>query len=325
MKRFIGFVSAFVLAGLIVLAVVAGFAVQAYQKAGTTIEDKLLYIESGQSARAIARDLKQLGFLDKTGEYLFLGAVRLGNKSLKAGEYNIPARASIADVVSLLDSGKTYQRYVTVAEGLTSTEIVALLNEEPALTGTIEEIPPEGTLLPETYSYSYGDKRQDVLRRMQTALDTALQQEWENRQDGLPYKSPAEAVIMASIIEKETGVAAEREKVAGVFVNRLETGMMLQSDPTVIYALTHGKAPLERALTRMDWKVESPYNTYKITGLPPTPIANPGLKSIHAALNPADHDYFYFVADGTGGHAFAKTLKEHNNNVIKWRRIRDGG
>lgn len=325
MKRFLGFVSALVLAGLIVLAIVAGFAVQAYQKAGGITQDKLVYIESGQSARAIAHDLKQQGLLDKTGEYLFLGAVRLGNKSLKAGEYNIPARASIADVVSLLDSGKTYQRYVTVAEGLTSTEIVALLNEEPALTGTIEDIPPEGTLLPETYSYSYGDKRQDVLRRMQTALDTALQQAWENRQEGLPYKTPEEAVIMASIIEKETGVAAEREKVAGVFVNRLETGMMLQSDPTVIYALTHGKAPLERALTRMDWKVDSPYNTYKNTGLPPTPIANPGVKSIHAALNPADHDYFYFVADGTGGHAFAKTLKEHNNNVIKWRRIRDGG
>jgi UPF0755 protein len=188
----------------------------------------------------------------------------------------------------------------------------------------VAEIPAEGTLLPETYSYQRGDSCNDLIGRMKAAMQHAIDELWPARTPGLPFADAQEAVILASIVEKETGLAAERPLVASVFVNRLVDGMPLQSDPTVIYAITQGRGKLDRQLLRSDWQIESPYNTYVARGLPPGPIANPGRAAIAAVLDPAKTDYLYFVANGTGGHAFAVTLDEHNRNVEAWRRIRDG-
>jgi len=212
-------------------------------------------------------------------------------------------------------------RRFTVPEGLTSAQITGLLRDEPAFTGEIKSEPAEGSLLPETYHYSWGDNRADLLKRMQTAMQSALKAAWDKRALTLPLQTPQQALVLASIIEKETSVPQERGRIAGVFVNRLLSNMRLQSDPTVIYALTQGAGTLGRPLTRADWKFESPYNTYVIDGLPTAPIGNPGKASIEAAVNPERHDFIYFVADGSGGHAFAKTLAEHNRNVARWREV----
>jgi len=192
---------------------------------------------------------------------------------------------------------------------------------EPLLVGEIDEVPPEGSLLPETYLFSRDDSRQAVLARMREAMQQTLAELWPKRREGLPLATPEEAVTLASIVEKETGVAAERPLVAGVFINRLKKKIPLQSDPTVIYGITLGKTELDRPLSRKDLKTATPYNTYTIQGLPPGPIANPGRDALQAVMAPTETDYIYFVADGSGGHAFAKTLEEHNRNVAKWRKF----
>lgn len=273
-------------------------------------------------AEAIGVTLAEAGVIDHP--LLFIAAVKLTEIAgpLKAGEYAFPAAVSLTDVLKLLRDGKTVVHRLTVPEGITSHQVVALLNAEPALSGEIAETPPEGALLPETYHFSRGDSRSALLDRMRKAMSKALAEAWGARAEGLPFDKPEQALVLASIVEKETGVAAERAKVAGVFVNRLRQGMKLQSDPTTIYALTQGKADLGRALTRADWRVESPYNTYFADGLPPAPIANPGRAAISAVLNPEKHNLLYFVADGSGGHAFAATLPEHNKNVQRWRDVR---
>jgi UPF0755 protein len=216
-------------------------------------------------------------------------------------------------------------RRFTVAEGLMSVEIIALLNAADGMEGTVTDIPPEGSLLPETYSYGRGDTRAKMVTRMQDAMKKALEELWAQRSEDIPVNSPEDAVILASIVEKETGVAAERARVAGVFANRMRIGMPLQSDPTVIYALTLGKEKLDRPLYRKDLNIDSPYNSYVKTGLTPTPIANPGRESISAVLHPEKHDFLYFVADGTGGHAFGKSLEDHLRNVDSWRTIQKRG
>ncbi len=210
---------------------------------------------------------------------------------------------------------------VTVAEGVTSWQVVQGLNAADFLTGEITSIPPEGSLSPDSYEIKAGTSRADVLAQMTAQQEKILAEEWAARADGLPYQSPQEALIMASIIEKETAVSSEREKVASVFLNRIAQGMKLQTDPTVIYGVTGGQGVLGRGLRRSELQRETPYNTYIITGMPPTPIANPGRASIKAALNPISTDLLFFVADGSGGHAFAKTLQEHNENVAVWRKI----
>jgi len=224
------------------------------------------------------------------------------------------------EVAELIASGVTLVHRITVPEGLASAEIVTLLMDAEALEGDISEVPPDGALLPETYHFHRGDARTEILDRMRQSMTEALAEAWEKRAENLPLKSPQEALVLAAIVEKETGVDRERALVAGVFVNRLRKGMPLQSDPTVVYGITLGAAPLGRALTRKDLAKPTPYNTYQINGLPPGPIANPGRAALEAAVNPAETEFFYFVADGNGGHAFAKTLAEHNRNVAKWRK-----
>ena len=252
-----------------------------------------------------------------------LGVRVLGkSRSLQSGEYVLPPGATMRNVVDILTSGKTVARRLTLAEGLTSFEFVQEIEQAEGLDGRIETVPAEGTLLPETYHYSRGDTRTEIVRRMERALDQVLAELWPGRAAELPLKTPEEAVVLASIVEKETGVDGERALVASVFVNRLSKGMRLQSDPTVVYGLTGGKGLLGRALTRQDLQTPHPYNTYLIDGLPPGPIANPGRAALEAVLNPAKTKFLYFVADGSGGHAFAATLDEHNRNVAKWRKFK---
>lgn len=225
-----------------------------------------------------------------------------------------------AAVAKALGEADTRLR-VTLAEGVTSWQVVDALSRAPFLTGAVKDLPAEGTLAPDSYEVAAGSARADLLSRMIAAQDQRLSEAWAARAEGLPYKTPEEALVMASIVEKETGIPEERARVASVFLNRLADGMKLQTDPTVIYGITKGQGVMGRGLRQSELRAKTPYNTYVIDGLPPTPIANPGAESIRAALNPETTKYLYFVADGTGGHAFAETLAEHNRNVEAWRAI----
>lgn len=239
---------------------------------------------------------------------------------VEVAQYDPAAGEPPADVSAALGEPGTRLR-VTLAEGVTSWQVVDALSRAPFLTGAVKDVPAEGTLAPDSYEVTAGSTRADLVSRMIAAQDQRLTEAWAARVEGLPYKTPQEALIMASIVEKETGVPEERPRVASVFLNRLAEGIKLQTDPTVIYGITKGQGVLGRGLRQSELRARTPYNTYVIDGLPPTPIANPGLDSIRAALNPETTKYLFFVADGTGGHAFAETLAEHNRNVEKWRAI----
>ncbi len=290
-----------------------------FDEPGLRPEMRLFVLEKGASLSAISKDLHQAGLIDEP--LVFRLGVRMAGaaRKLQAGEYRVPATASPRQIMDLLVSGQTVVRRLTVAEGLTSARIHELVREAEGLTGEAGPIPAEGTLLPETYHYHRGDTRSEVLDRMRQAMGDALNELWASRQANLPLATPEEAVTLASIVERETSVPAERHHVAGVFTNRLKKGMRLQSDPTVAYGLAKGS--LDRPLTQSDLKSRTPYNTYVVKGLPPGPIANPGRAAIEAVLNPLATKDLYFVADGTGGHAFAATLKQHLKNVRKWRVI----
>jgi UPF0755 protein len=290
-------------------------------RAGPLNTDSAVVIPRGSGLEAISLALSDADVIDRPLLFVAMAKVTGANRGLKAGEYAFPAHVSIAEALRILQSGKTVVRRFTVPEGLTSSQIVTLLREEPALSGEIKDEPAEGSLLPETYHYSWGDSRTDLLKRMQAAMQTAIKTAWDKRSLSLPIDNQKQAMVLASIVEKETSVPQERARVAGVFINRLIANMRLQSDPTVVYALTQGTGSLGRPLNRADWKYESPYNTYLVDGLPPAPIANPGKASIEAVMNPEQHDFVYFVADGSGGHAFARTLAEHNRNVAHWRDV----
>ncbi len=271
----------------------------------------------------MASQLVHAGVLEH--ETPFLAGVWLNGASrrLKAGEYLFPANISPQGVMDLLLSGKTVVRRLTVPEGLTTAQIFDLVRAAEGLEGALPPPPAEGSLLPETWHYSWGDERAPLVERMHRAMAEALAELWPKRIENLPLKTPEEALVLASIVEKETGLAAERPMVAAVFLNRLRHGMKLQSDPTVAYGVSPAQ-PLDRALTRADLDSFTRWNTYRIDGLPPTPIANPGRASLLAVLQPAKVDYLYFVADGTGGHAFAKSLDAHNRNVATWRKLQQG-
>jgi UPF0755 protein len=307
-----------------VIVLVAGAALwglHLVNRAGPLETETAVVIPRGSGLDNISAALTDAGVVDQPLVFVAAAKMTGANRALKAGEYAFPAHVSIAEAFRILQSGKTVVRRFTVPEGLTSSQVVRLMRDEPSLAGEITDEPAEGSLLPETYHYSWGDGRAEMLKRMQAAMRTALQAAWSKRSLSLPLDTPEQAVILASIVEKETSVPRERAKVAGVFVNRLLSNMKLQSDPTVVYALTQGDGALGRPLTRADWKFESPYNTYVIDGLPPAPIANPGKASLEAVMNPEQHEFVYFVADGSGGHAFAKTLAEHNRNVTRWREV----
>jgi UPF0755 protein len=322
MLRVARVVLALALGGALVLTVVAAAVIQQAAAPGPNADETTVVVERGSGVAAIADELAAAGVVDDPR--LFRLYVRLAGaaRALTAGEYAFPARVSTAEVVRMLREHEVVQYRFTLVEGWTVAQTFAALVAEEDLTGELPDPPPEGRLLPDTYFFQRGETRAEVVRRMREAMAVELAAAWADRAPDLPLETPEEALILASIVEKETAVAGERDVVAGVFVNRLERGMRLQTDPTVIYALTRGEGPLERALLKRDLEVDDPYNTYVYAGLPPGPIANPGRASLRAAVQPADTDYLYFVADGSGGHAFAETLAEHNANVRAWRRVR---
>lgn len=308
---------------LIVISVAVGatlfFGKQRFDAAGPLADDKVVNIPRGLGIRDIADVLQREGVIDQP--YIFMGGVIAlkARGELKYGEYQFSKHASVADVVDTIIEGKVVQHAFTVPEGLTSEQIVARLLENTALTGQIKEIPREGTLLPETYRFTRGMTREQIIQRMQQAHRRVLQDVWERRMPDLPVKTPEQLVTLASIVEKETGRPDERTRVAAVFVNRLKTKMRLQSDPTIIYGLTGGKGSLGRPIQKNEIEQPTPYNTYVIDGLPPGPIANPGRASLEAAANPARTKEIYFVADGSGGHVFSDNYTEHQKNVARLR------
>jgi UPF0755 protein len=291
-----------------------------FTRPGPLTVPRVVVIPSGSGLERISKTLSSNGVIQYAEVFAFGVKLSGEGRNLRAGEYRFSEGVSPRDVMAKLKSGDAVVRRLTLAEGLTVSQVVEKLMVSDGLSGGVPVLPQEGSLLPETYHFSYGDERVGVIARMATGMSDLLADLWPRRTPDLPYATVEEAVVLASVIERETGIDDERGVIAGVFVNRLRLGMRLQSDPTVAYGIA--PAGLNRPLTRADLTKPSPYNTYVIKGLPPAPICNPGAASIRAALNPTKTDYLYFVADGTGGHAFARTLAEHNRNVAKWRRSR---
>jgi len=296
-----------------------------FEAPGPLTEDKMVVIP-----RAGVSDtfdlLKREGVIDEH-RLIFIGGVFAlkARSELKAGEYLFPKHASVRDVLETIVEGKVVQHQVTIPEGLTSEQIVARLLESEILSGNIKDVPREGSLLPDSYHFNRGFTREQLLQRMRQAQDRLVREVWERRNPDLPLKTPEQLVILASIIEKETGKPEERTRIAAVFANRLKQKMKLQSDPTIIYGLVFGKGSLGRPLSKADIAQPTAYNTYVIDGLPPGPISNPGRASIEAAANPARTKEVFFVADGTGGHAFAESYDQHLKNVARLRAIEHGG
>jgi UPF0755 protein len=289
---------------------------------GPLTQPRHVVIPRGAGPATMAKVLREEGVIAHPQLFRIALMIDPAPKPIKAGEYEVPAHISMQSLVDLLQSGKVVQRRLTVPEGLTTAEIVELVRKTEALSGDITLDLKEGDLLPETYFYSRDDTRDGLLLRMKEAMEKAVDEAWRKRAAGLPLANRREAVVLASIIEKETAVPAERPKVAAVYLNRLRLRMKLESDPTVIYGLTGGKSAFNRELTRTDLQSTSPYNTYAVAGLPPGPICNPGRASLVAATNPAPRDRsLYFVADGQGGHVFSSNVYEHNRNVERWKAI----
>jgi UPF0755 protein len=292
-----------------------------FESPGPLAADRNLVVPRGAGLSVIAKTLTEEGIIGDPLTFRLGVTFYDAARELKAGEYRFPAAASMHEVMDILRSGETVVHRLTVPEGLTSGEIVQLVADAEGLSGDPGPVPPEGSLLPETYHYVWDEQRAELIGRMRTAQQDLLSRLWDERAPDLPFASAEDAVILASVVEEETALDNERPLVASVFINRLKRGMRLQSDPTVVYGLTQGQAPLGRALTRQDLNTPNPYNTYLNDGLPPGPIANAGRAALEAVLAPAATKYLYFVADGSGGHAFAETLDEHNRNVAKWRKL----
>jgi len=290
-----------------------------FNAAGSAEKETVLIVRPGGGARTIAASLAEAGVID--APLLFrIGVMRRDRTTaLKAGEYAFPPRASMAQVMDMLVQHKVVLHRITIAEGLTSDMAVGIVNADPVLDGPVT-VAPEGSLLPETYLFERGTTRAELLARMRQAQEALIAELWPKRKPGLPIQSVEDALKLASIVEKETALPAERPRIAAVFVNRLKSGMRLESDPTIIYGLTKG-APLGHPLRQSELDTPNPYSTYQIDGLPPTPICNPGRDSLAAVLNPPESGELFFVADGTGGHVFARTGAEHARNVAQWRRI----
>jgi UPF0755 protein len=309
---------------VLLLSVVIGIGIywgkQRFEEPGPLAEEKVVNIPRGLGIRDIGDLLAREGVV--RDPLIFVGgalALKARGADLKFGEYQFAKAASPRDVAETLIEGKVVQHQLTVAEGLTSEQIVARLLENDKMTGAVREVPREGSLLPDGYRFTRGTLREDLIKRMQAAQARVLKEAWDRRMSDLPVKSPEQLLVLASIIEKETGKAEERTRVAAVFVNRLKGKMKLQSDPTIIYGLVGGRGSLGRGILKSEITQPTPYNTYVIEGLPPGPIANPGRASIEAAANPARTRELFFVADGTGGHAFSETYDQHQKHVAKLR------
>jgi UPF0755 protein len=310
---------------IVLVLMIGGGAVYVYGKQmleapGPLQEEKTVNIPTRSKTRDIAEILQREGVID-VNSWAFLGSVfaMKASSDLKPGEYAFQKNASLRDVIATIVEGKVVQHSVTIPEGLTSEQIVVRLSENEIFAGGVREMPREGTLLPETYKFPRGTTRDQVIQRMQQTQKRVLAEIWERRNPDIPVRTPEQLVTLASIVEKETGKADERSRVAAVFVNRLRQKIKLQSDPTIIYGLVGGKGTLGRPIKRSEIQQPSPYNTYVVEGLPPGPIANPGRASLEAAANPARTRDLFFVADGTGGHAFTETYDQHQKNVAKLR------
>ena len=319
---FMNFVFFVLLLGVVGIAGVLYYGKQTFIEAGPLKQEKTILVSRGTDLGTIAGILERQNVI--SDETIFAYGVRLYRQEgqLKAGEYLFNPGLSMHQVMTILTSGKSILHSVTIPEGYTSYQAHQVLLAHEILSGELAEVPPEGSILPETYKFSRGTTRAEMLKRMTDARNRALDEIWARRASDLPLKDKEELVTLASIVEKETGQAAERTRVAGVFVNRLNQGMRLQSDPTVIYGVFGGQGkPRGRPIFRSDLDKKTPYNTYQIDGLTPGPIANPGRAALEAVANPSRTNDLFFVADGTGGHVFAETLKQHNINVKRWRAI----
>jgi UPF0755 protein len=308
---------------LLCLLLVVGIAVNfvyGWTQNGPATSDTEFTVADGATLKGVAVSLKQAGLVRSADAFYMRARLLGGAPVVKAGEYRIPRGASNREIVSIISQGVGVSRFVTIPEGMPSILVHERLMAVGQLTGDVP-VPPEGSVLPDTYAFDKGETRAAVLARMQAAMGKALDEAWAKRSKRTVVKSKAEALTLASIVEKETAIADERPTVAGVYSNRLREGMMLQADPTIIYPITRGK-PLGRRIRKSEIAAVNDYNTYAMTGLPKGPIANPGRASIEAVLNPAETKALYFVADGKGGHIFADTLEQHNENVRKWFEIR---
>jgi len=300
---------------------IAGFVgLQGWGGTGPATRPLSVVVPQGASLGSTATALEQAGAIRSASRFRLFARVFGGGGSIKAGEYEIPAGASASSILDLLQSGKTRQRLVAVPEGLPSVLVHDAVMRADGLTGSVA-VPREGSVLPDSYAFQRGDTRAAIVGRMQKAMADYLAAAWQKRKPGIAVSTPEQAIILASIVEKETGKPSERRTVAAVYGNRLRVGMPLQADPTVIYPITKGR-PLGRRIRVSELRAKNGYNTYASPGLPVGPIANPGRASIDAVLDPAQSQALYFVADGTGGHVFANTLDEHNANVRKWYAIR---
>jgi UPF0755 protein len=317
------------LSGLLTLLVavsiagIFGFSMlqQAVTADGPLQSDKVVVIPRNTGTGEIAQILKQEGVVEQPLLFQAYAYMNRQRGQLKAGEFQFKAGTSVEEAIDTLIQGRAILHTVSVPEGLTSEQVLARLYEHEILTGDVSETPREGSLLPDTYKFERGTTRQQIINTMQAAQRQAIEQIWQRRSPELPIKSPQELVILASIVEKETGRADERTRVAGVFINRLMKRMKLQSDPTIVYGMVGGKGTLGRGILRSEIQAATPYNTYVIEGLPPGPIANPGRAALEAVANPSRTKDLYFVADGSGGHAFAETYEQHQRNVARWRQI----
>ncbi len=295
---------------------------QTYRRHGASAEPVTLLIPKGTSTVDMGRLLTKAGVI--YSPWTFASAVHFfPGKPLKAGEYRFPGHATLAGVISQMQSDQVLVHRLTIPEGLTNLQIKALVEGEPALSGDIGTLPAEGRLLPESYNFTRNDTRASLIQRMHEAGQKMLAEEWKARDPVVTVTSPEQALTLASIVERETGVSAERAKVASVFYNRMARNIPLQSDPTIIYAMSNRLGVISRPLGHHDLNFDSPYNTYAKTGLPPGPICNPGRASVQAVLHPDKDNYLYFVATGTGGHAFASSLEEHNRNVAQYVKVMD--
>jgi len=311
------------LAGLLLLVAAAGLYGFGPGPAARTGALTPVTVERGQGLNAVADRLETAGVIRSATALKIAARIAGQPKGLRAGTYEFPSRLSLMGVLGQLREGRVVQHFITIPEGRTSAQAVRILMAAEYLTGDVNP-PPEGAVLPETYQYEPGETRQAVLARMVSAQKKLMDELWAERAPDLPLRTREEALILASVVEKETGIASERPQVAAVFINRLRSGMRLQSDPTVVYGVSKGE-PLGRGLKRSELDNPTPWNTYQIDGLPKTPIANPGEAALRAVLNPPQSPHLYFVADGTGGHVFAETYDQHLENVARWRILETSG